>query len=212
MEVRARVVQSWQKIGTMVANFILLNILWIICSLPIITIIPSFVAMLDTVRRWMIHGEEGVIGAYFYSWKRHCIRSYILGIPVLFIAGSLYLEISFYARAHNPFSLVMLALCIGFSIVFLSILVYLAPIFVSFKISAWSAVKLSAALGIRRCFVSAVSVFPVWLTIVVLLFVVKVAFVAGFIPAAIWLHLRMTRKEIKSLGQKADHNLIYDYL
>lgn len=211
MGIRGHVARSWHKAGTVVANLFLLNLLWIICSIPIVTIIPSSMALFDTIRRWTINGEEGVIGTYFSGLRRHFWRSYLVGIPTAGVALLLYVEISFYSTSHSRLSILMLAICLGFALAFLSILVYLAPLFVSLKLSVLSIAKLAFTLGMRKCFVSIVSVFPIWFIVVCLIDVLKISLFLGIVPVAIWLHYIVTRKVIQALEQGIGEQFIYNY-
>lgn len=194
---KERIFAGWSRAGTTIANLFLLNILWILCCLPIVTIPPSTAALFATVRGW-IDGEERVIGPYFAGWKKHLKTSYILGIPVLLIAFLLFWELAYYARNHTDIALMMLAICIGFTIVFLSAVMHLGPVLVSVHLSIWELVRLVFVTGVKNFFVSVVTVFPVWVIVIAAIVTTKAAFVIGVVPAAAWLNCYVTVKCLRS--------------
>ncbi|GMA63844.1 YesL family protein [Alicyclobacillus fastidiosus] len=202
---KGRIVGVWSRAGTIIANLFLLNALWIICSLPIVTIPPSTAALFSTVRSW-IEGEEVVIGPYFSSWKRYLKSSYIVGIPTLCIAFILYWELAYYAKNHSDVALMMLSVCIGFTIVFISAVMHLGPLLVSVRLSFWDLARLAFFTGIKNFFLSVVTVFLAWAMVIVAIVTSKVAIVIGLVPAAAWLNcyitlrcLRLRQKEVPTI-------------
>ena len=76
-----------------VANLIILNILFIICSLPIITIGPALTATYY-VNLKMIRGEEGgIVKEFFHSFRLNFKQALPIGIVFILLAAVLTLDI-----------------------------------------------------------------------------------------------------------------------
>ncbi|WP_084040568.1 DUF624 domain-containing protein [Gracilibacillus boraciitolerans] len=54
------------------AHFVLLNALWIICCVPIVTIFPSTTALFGVVRKWHTDGHDvGCIRLFFSLFREN---------------------------------------------------------------------------------------------------------------------------------------------
>ncbi len=88
----------WAGMGRIFDVFVL-NLLWLLCCLPVITIGPSttafFYAMINLVR-----GEENVISRdFFRSFRQNFKQALCLGIPMTAVGIFLYLDITMSRRA-----------------------------------------------------------------------------------------------------------------
>lgn len=59
----------WTIVGT-VPLLIALSFLWIVCSLPIVTVIPASVALYDAVHKYVIPGHQGCFTHFFATLKK----------------------------------------------------------------------------------------------------------------------------------------------
>lgn len=88
-----------QGIGR-VADFVMLNLLWIICSLPIITIGAS-TAALYTVMLKLVKNEEGyIVKGFFKAFKENFKQSTIM--ELIFLVASVILVVDFSALKLMP--------------------------------------------------------------------------------------------------------------
>ncbi|UOK56143.1 YesL family protein [Bacillus sp. OVS6] len=53
-----------------VGNYCLLNLLWIVFSLPIITVFPATVAMFGILKEWSNGSEQPVLSTFFSIFKK----------------------------------------------------------------------------------------------------------------------------------------------
>lgn len=72
-----------------VGNLILLNLLWILCSLPIITIGPATVAMHYVIFQYHTERSDQVFKPFFQAFRRDFFQSMLLGIPVSILCALL---------------------------------------------------------------------------------------------------------------------------
>lgn len=196
MRLSGAIVGAWFRIGTVVANVLVLNLIWIACSLPVVTILPSFAALFGTIHHWSETGEEAVFSTYFQQWRRHARRSYTVGLPLLAMTIILAFESGFYFRQHDVMSILMLALVISCSFLVLSTAVYLWPLMVSVDCSVPTLWRTAFVHGVRFSPRSLVTVLPVWLLAVVLVLWAPVALFIGVIPLSVWLTYLSVHKVI----------------
>lgn len=49
-------------------NLLLLNLLWLLACLPVLTIYPATAAMFGVVRIWVRQGDQGIVRPFFSSF------------------------------------------------------------------------------------------------------------------------------------------------
>jgi uncharacterized membrane protein YesL len=199
---KALAMNLWYRAGTIAANVFVLNLLWLVCSLPLVTLPASTMAVFGTVRRFA-HGEESVVGPFFQEWRRRAGMSYALGLPTLAVAVLLYVEIEYYSRVHDVVSLLMLGMTTGFTLVFASIAGHLYPVAVACTLPARDMLRTAFYLGIRRFLPFACTIFPVWIAGGLLLMAVPALLFAGVVPVAAWLTYAAADKQH---GRQARHS------
>lgn len=196
MQIGERAVSVWFRAGSLAANFLVVNLLWMVCSLPLITLLPSTAALFGTMRQWSDTGEEAIFGTYFREWRANCLRSYVVGLPSVAIAIILTLEFLFYYHQHGTMSLLMLALVCSCILLFLLTSVYLWPLLVSCDSSARSLWSTAFVYGLRFCKLSFATVLPVWFLASVLILWSPALLFTAVIPICVWLTHRVAREVI----------------
>ena len=112
-----------------------LNVLWFICSLPIVTIGAS-TAALYYVSLKIVRGEEGrVFSSFFHSFRENFRQATVIWLILL--ATGAFLGFDGYIAAHlrasssggaAVFWTIVLALIIGAAVVYTIILLYIFPL------------------------------------------------------------------------------------
>lgn len=74
---------------TAFANILLINILFIITSIPLFTIGPALTAMYSTIFKWMKEKEASIFKNYFDAFKQNFKQSVSIWIPFLIFIISL---------------------------------------------------------------------------------------------------------------------------
>ena len=112
-----------------------LNVLWFICSLPIITIGASTSA-LYYISLKIVRGEEGhVFSSFFRSFKENFRQATVIWLIMLFTGAFLGVDgyIAYHLRASSSgaaavFWTLVLALLIGAAVVYTIVLLYVFPL------------------------------------------------------------------------------------
>lgn len=111
------------------ADLFLLNLLWLILCIPVITIFPSTVAMYSVVRKWVMKKDtDGVIRPFFLQFHECFVQS--LGISILWAILGYFIYLDFQIFHANKFLLLALFLI---SLLFFSLTIYLFPIMAHFQ-------------------------------------------------------------------------------
>lgn len=76
-------------------DLILLNLLWILCSLPVITAGAATVALHAVLQRYVAGEENGIIRPFFQAFRSNFKQSTLLWLPVLLLSGLLLLDLLF---------------------------------------------------------------------------------------------------------------------
>jgi len=196
------VVNLWFRFGTVAANFMVVNLLWMICSLPIVTILPSFAALFGTVRQWRGTGEGGVLGVYFRQWRLHARQSYLAGGPIVVVGLCLAYESAYYASRHDPVSVLMMAMvvCAGFLLV--TTWSCLWTLMAAQVTPTVDLLHLAFRYGLRLAPRTLLVVVPVWVIAVGLSYVLPLVLFVGIIPIAVWFHELWIGRGIERLNAR----------
>lgn len=76
-----------------ICDFLLLNLLWVLCSIPIITIGVSTTALYYCMMKINRERDSGIIKMFFKSFRQNFKQGCILTIIFLFCGISLYVDI-----------------------------------------------------------------------------------------------------------------------
>lgn len=113
-----------QKIA-MAGNLVILNILWILCSLPIITAGAATTALYYVIFQYQTAEETAVIKPFFRAFVKNFKHSTLLWIPSLIIMAILVLDVR-YMFAYGTSTLVGIVIFVVCA-VFLMVQAHLLP-------------------------------------------------------------------------------------
>jgi uncharacterized membrane protein YesL len=162
-----------------VANLIILNILLIICSIPIITIGPALTATYY-VNLKMVRGEErGIIKDFFHSFRMNFKQA--LPIGIVFVLLAVLLTVDIYALTYlvtipsdiAQFLIVVVSL-IGLLVLIIGI--YLFAILAQFDNKTSMLIKWCIIIAIRHLPITLISLVLVALPFMILYFLPGIFF------------------------------------
>ena len=164
----------WFEVAT---NFFLLNLMWLVACVPVVTIFPSTAAMFGIVRDWSREKEGGLVRAFASHFRENFLRSLVVGVLWTLFGAALFLD--FFVAEGLPFwpEVVMKSLLVLASVLYAAASVFLFPIMVHYETSWRALIKNSLLLAIGR--------LPT--TIACLLFVVAVAGLPTVVPLLIFI-------------------------
>ena len=137
----------YQTINT-ISNFFLLNILWLLMCLPIVTIFPATAALFAVLREWQTKRSTQLFTIFFRYFKENLIQSVMLSIIWAFCASILYVDFLFTNQITTSLKPVFSITLIIATILFSFTTIYLFPVMTQYKSSVFKLIKASFLLSI----------------------------------------------------------------
>ncbi len=140
------------KFMSLVADIIMLSVIWFILCIPVVTIGPATTAMYFVMTRRIYEKEAYIFSDFIKSFKQNFVQSmltwFTITIPILLVLFNMYLVNKGYVFANNKI-IGNIALSIYLIILFELILIYTYafPIIARFHMSFKEALKTSFMLS-----------------------------------------------------------------
>ncbi|MDO4268747.1 MAG: YesL family protein [Eubacteriales bacterium] len=120
----------WRFIGKFF-DIMILNLLWVVCSIPIVTMGASTTAVYYVTMKLVRDEDSSTIRSFFKSFKENFRQATIIWL-ILLAAGCLIgFDLYFFMRVRTDASMfrtVMLAVFLGFALIWLCITLFVFPL------------------------------------------------------------------------------------
>ncbi len=140
------VYQFLDKVG----RLILVNLLWLICCLPVVTIIPATTAYYYTVIKSIRRGHGYPTKEFFHSLKSNLFRGMPLSILILGVGALLLFNIRVVEAAGTKESLVYLIVYAILMFFCIGCAVWICPVLSRFSIRISRILKMTSAMVFRH--------------------------------------------------------------
>lgn len=139
----------WRWFGKL-ADALVLGLLWLLCCLPVVTIIPSCIALYDSVARCLHGTEDGPYKHFFRVLKSELLRGIGLTVVWLVFGGLLVIGYNFLYNMGktNQLLSVYASVYLATMLIPLGILAWLIPLEARFEHSFVSLFKTAATFTI----------------------------------------------------------------
>lgn len=84
------------------ANLALANLLWLVCSLPVVTLPAATAGLVAVMDSWTRSGRPDVVAVFFAAARRQFGRATLVALTDLLLAAPLVLNLGIVARATEP--------------------------------------------------------------------------------------------------------------
>ncbi|ADH61441.1 protein of unknown function DUF624 [Thermoanaerobacter mathranii subsp. mathranii str. A3] len=111
-------------IAYFISDLMILNFLWIVFSLPIVTLFPSTEALLHSVHLLRKDEGEGVWREFWKAFKKHfhwMLINFVVTVAVILI---LYVDVKFFTHQNTVFGYILAGLLLSMGFMFLITLIY----------------------------------------------------------------------------------------
>ncbi|MFJ5760908.1 YesL family protein [Neobacillus sp. NPDC093182] len=136
---------SFNKFLDWISRLAYLNLLWIsfsLLGLIIFGFFPATVAMFAVARKWMLGNDEmSIFKTFWTAYKREFLKSNILGVIIVSIGLILYIDFQFVQHAANSFFSFLYVPFFIITLIFISMLFYIIPIFVHYDMKLSQVIK-----------------------------------------------------------------------
>jgi uncharacterized membrane protein YesL len=156
------------KILDYVTAFVQLNILWLICCIPVITIFPATVAMFCVIRQWILHKDTSIYRPFFQFFKENFKLSFLLGLIWTLFVG-LFLIDFLLMKNFGQFQYILLPVLTFIGLVILFISVFIFPIIANYTVDWLKALKSSFFFSIRYILTTISAILLLGLSVLILI-------------------------------------------
>ena len=115
-----------------VADLIILNLLCIVCCIPVVTIGPSIAAMFYVTLKMVRNEESYIVRGFFKSFKQNLKQGIVINLIMLAAAILLYFDISICRSTPGTIGKVLMVLFMMILVVYLMIFLYIYPVLAKF--------------------------------------------------------------------------------
>lgn len=179
-------VYRWAQTAT---DFFLLNLMWLLACLPVVTALPATAAMFGVVRDWAREKETGVIATFVLRFWQNFVQSLVVGVLWALFGGALFLDFLLANQLSGATQVVMRSLLVLAVVLYASASVFLFPVMVHYD-TRWTAVPKNALL---------LSIARLPTTLLCLLTVAAMAALTFIVPALILITGSLTANAIYKL-------------
>jgi uncharacterized membrane protein YesL len=161
-------------------DLVYLNLLWLVASLPLVTIAPSTAAMFGVVRGWTRGKDVPTTGEFFSLFRENFGRSLAVGLVWVLLGAMLAVDF-FLVGQMESFRRPLYVVFLAFALLYISATVYLFPVMVNYELDWKGVIKNSFLFSIAR----PLATLQCLLTVAVALFVIASLWVTIFVaPSA----------------------------
>lgn len=136
-----------------ISDFIIAGVLWIMCSIPVITAGASTAALFSTVFQLLKQEDEGPVKSFFRAFAAHFRRATAIWLIWLVLGAFLALDLYFYlmwSATGEGFGVVLFSVFCGLCLLYICIGTYLFPYTVVFSSNLRRTFINSAYLSFRH--------------------------------------------------------------
>lgn len=96
------------------SDYIFLSILWVICSLPLITIVPSTISLFAVLRAWKSGSSKGIFSLFFAEFKQQLFKKMLMSVCLLAFIVVVLQDLKMIMPINNEIkSILFLLLCLA---------------------------------------------------------------------------------------------------
>ncbi|MDO5361706.1 MAG: YesL family protein [Eubacteriales bacterium] len=115
-----------------VADLIILNLLCILCCLPIVTIGPSLTALHYVTMKMVRNEESYIVKSFFKSFKENFRQATIINLIMLVVGLMLFLDINIVKRMSGKLYNGLFVVFIAFLLLYMLVFLYIYPVLAKF--------------------------------------------------------------------------------
>jgi uncharacterized membrane protein YesL len=124
-----------------VTNIMILNFLWVIGSMPLLTIGPSTAAMFGVIRKWHLYKEHSVIRCYINEYRFFLKQGFVVGTPWAFFGALLVLDAYYFLQIPSNLKVVFIVITVLAFILYMITSSFLLPVLVHYHAKGLALIK-----------------------------------------------------------------------
>lgn len=165
------------------SNLFLLNLLWLVSCLPLVTVPPATAALFGVVREWRRDRDAPFYVPFFYHFKESFWQSLGLGLLWLLLGGALLSNFLLLGRMPSALQLPALLLLALWTLLYLCTSVALFPVMVAYRLGLWEVVRGAAVISLSQFGLTALCLLVIALSVTLFLLQPATLLVSGSLTA-----------------------------
>ena len=133
-----------------VADLIMLNVVFLICCLPIVTIGASLTALHYVTLKMARNEESYIIRSFFKSFKQNFKQATVINLIMLAVAAILYMDLRIVGNISGTMSQVLYIVFFAFGILYMMVFLYIYPVLAKFYNSIKNTFRNAFLMSIRH--------------------------------------------------------------
>jgi len=121
-------------------NLFFLNVLWLLISLPLVTLFPASAAMFAVFKEWTEGKERNLFKSFFKHSQANFRHSFLYGLLFGFLLAIFYLDLSIINEMES-YSFILTSLLFVLIILTAFNVVYFVPISIHFDLTLFGKIK-----------------------------------------------------------------------
>ena len=140
----------YDRIFGFLGQLIALNLLWIVCSLPVITAGASTTALYYCTLKLHKDGDIRVFHDFFKSFKQNFKQATVINLIMLAVATILYMDLRIVGNIDGTMSQVLYIVFFAFGILYMMVFLYIYPVLAKFYNSIKNTFRNAFLMAIRH--------------------------------------------------------------
>lgn len=174
----------WVQRFAMLTNLVVLNILWLVCCIPVFTAGAATSALYYTVFQYHSKEDDAVLRPFFQAFRDNFKQSTMVLLPLLAVLSLLVFDIA-YLVSHGT-GTAMLFLLIAAVMFVMGMLVHLFPLISRFDMNTKALLRTAFSLMVLHLPATITVIMLTFLPVVLLLFQPSFFLRVGVAWAGIW--------------------------
>ena len=133
-----------------IADLCMLNLLCIICCMPIVTAGASLTALYYVTMKMVRNEEAYIFRSFFRSFKQNFKQATVINIIMLAAAALLYIDTNIAGKMGQPAGKILGMIFAAFTLLYVMILLYVYPLLAKFYNSVKNTFKNAILMAIRH--------------------------------------------------------------
>lgn len=154
------------------SNLVILNLLWILMCLPIITIFPATIAMFGVIRQWINKEDDrGLTRSFFLLFKQNFRHGLLLGVIILLFGTLVAVNFSLALQLENPLKMIYVVFLSFLSLLYTFTCIYLFPLLVNYKDNWKNLLKNALLLSIIHLPITVICIITLFFGTILIVFI-----------------------------------------
>jgi len=189
-----------------ITNYFFLNAIWLLVSLPIVTLFPATAAMFAVQRGWIRKTDNRVFGSFLEHFKRNFKHSFFYGLLWIAFVAILLIDLEIVAEFDQTINFIMTAILLSIGMVIAFNTAYIFPIMVHYDLSFKGKIKQAFMYSLMYFPTTILCILIGLVTILSVLFLPPLMFISFSVGSYLVLRLclRTFRKVEEKISKSAE--------